>query len=216
MKKYILRGIYPQKNGEIAKIQIDVINQADTQKQVFCVSADMLFSLGIQNGGLLELSEEKYFDIQYHSEVFSAASRALKMLAISDNTAKMLKRKLVLKGIDKDIAACAVEYLVSIGILKENSFAENYFRNCANTKLYGALRIKKEMYEKGFSDEAIKYAQAQNDIDFVEICKKRIQKTRITLPFLSLDDKKKAFSSLTRYGFLYDEILQAFDMLSEK
>ena len=69
------------------------------------------------------------------------------------------------------------------------------------------------MFEKGFSNEAIKYAQEENDIDFVEICKKRIRNMRISLPFTDNDAKKKAFSALQRYGFLYDEILQAFHNL---
>ena len=216
MTKYIIKNVSPQKNGEIAKITVEKITDEDTVAENITVSSDMLFSLGILPKVLCEISGEKYKEIIYYGKIYRAVEKGIKILALSDNTAKTLTKKLQRYGIDKEIAQTATEYLVENGILNENLFAENYFLNAANTKLYGILRIKKEMYEKGFSKEAISKAEEKNLVDFVEICEKRAEKLKIYPPFSSFPEKKKAVQSLMRYGFLYGEITSAFENLIEK
>jgi SOS response regulatory protein OraA/RecX len=51
-----------------------------------------------------------------------------------------------------------------------------------------------------------------DDIDFVLICAKRIEKMGGREIFADRDEKRKAIAALTRYGFSYDDIKDALKM----
>ncbi len=139
-----------------------------------------------------------------------AARSALNILDYADHTEKKLREKLARKGYDEDETDFAVEYAKRAGYLNERRALDNAVYGIANSKLYGRRRIVAELYTKGFKKELIAEADFE-EIDFVENCAKRIRKTKNRY-----SDERKFFAALIRYGFLPEEIRQAFAMIKEE
>ena len=85
----------------------------------------------------------------------------------------------------------------------------------ANRKLYGKNRIRKELFAKGFEEAVIRSALEALDIDFAELCARRIASMGGLPCFEERAAKQKAIAALMRYGFSYDDIREGTRRLSE-
>ena len=88
-----------------------------------------------------------------------------------------------------------------------------FAENLAVRKHYGKNRIKKEMFAKGFSADIISETVSCIDVDFAEICAARIEKMGGISLFETPERKQKTVAALLRYGFSYEDIRDAKEML---
>ena len=128
-----------------------------------------------------------------------AYGAAVKILAVSDNTALSLFRKLTKKGFSRESAAYAVNRLVSEGLLDERRLLEKTVASLYE-KLYGPAYIKDALGRKMFSSESKKLACAIIDgLDFDKTARLYREKAE-----KDGKDEAKIYSELARRGFITD------------
>lgn len=209
--KILLYKVNPISGGEETELYLEISSGENFERNKFTVSAEMFFELGfsVNFAGEKELSREKYEEITALAERHAAVKRGLSILSFGDNTKKGLAGKLRAKGFSRTAAEEAAEYLASAGYINEAESAKLLARDMAEKKLYGAKRIASALFEKGFSREAISAAADEVELDFAEICRKRIEKMGGRELFAVKETKQKALAALLRYGFSYEDIKEA-------
>jgi SOS response regulatory protein OraA/RecX len=210
----LLYKINPISGGEEIELYIEISAGENAERSKFTVNAEMFFELGfsVEFKNILPITREKYEDIRAYSQKNEAVKKGISLLSFSDNTKKGLQKKLVSKGFSRESAEYASDFLEKAGDINELESAKALARDMACKKLYGAKRINASLYQKGFSGEAISHSMEDDDIDFVLICAKRIEKMGGREIFADRDEKRKAIAALTRYGFSYDDIKDALKM----
>ncbi len=195
-------------DGAEAAVCVELVSGEKSQRIKGSITAPMLAELGFGlRGDPFEIDRETCEVLLDCMKLTSAIKKGLSLLAFSRNTARMMKRKLKQKGFSDEIARRAAEYLVAHGYIDEQSDAELAVESMAKRNLYGPNRIKSALYEKGFPAEVIAEALALCEIDFYEICYKRLQKLGGSSS--DAEGKKKLVSRLMYYGFSYDHIREA-------
>ncbi|MBQ3489495.1 MAG: regulatory protein RecX [Clostridia bacterium] len=205
-------------NGEEAEISLEISNGNETQYIKGKVSASMLSSLELP--AILQkpigVDREKCEEILRSMKLYSAIRKGLDLLGYAKNTAKALLEKLKKRGYSADIAEAAVFYLLEKGYIREEDDAALFAENLAKKKAYGKQRIRRELFHKGFPEDVIRLALDSNEIDFSEICLKRIRSMGGIKIFETSEKRKKAIASLLRYGFSYEDIREAREMLCDE
>ncbi len=200
--------------GEAALVKVLIESGENTQEIKGYVSASQLSELSF--GGRLEESfeiDKRTAEALFRSmKLYAAIRKGMDLLSYAKNTEKSLTEKLTRKGYPKDIAAEAASYLASHGMIEEENDAELFAMTLAQRRLYGKNRIKTELYHKGFSKDVIRDTMEALEVDFDEICAKRIEKMGGLALFGDPKTKQKTIAALMRYGFSFDNIKTAIDM----
>ena len=201
--------------GAEAEISMEIRSGEQTQTIKGTVSAAMLGDLGFGSrmGTVFEIDRATCDAVLRCMKMNAAIKKGTALLGFSRNTKKSLKQKLVAKGYPADIAEEAAIYLAERGYISEHSDAELLAQSLATRKLYGKNRIKKELFSKGFEAEAIRDAMETLDVDFAEICAKRLKNMGGIALFEEKESRSKMMASLLRYGFSYDDVREALDLL---
>lgn len=174
--------------------------------------------------GLYDLSEEDFpvdFEdgelIEFLSSKLKAIKYATYLLQFSDKSERVLSKKMREKGYSDEVIEEALEVLRNSGIISDENLCLKKYLAIASSKLYGPARIKSELFAKGFSQEDIKNAHLEADIDFYELCRELCEKLlkgkTDALPDKNQRDKFKA--KLVRYGYSFDvinKVLEGFDI----
>ena len=188
------------------------INSAEhSQRETFLLDGRAVADLGLKVG---ECSREVFEEIEHASRVCTAKNKALFLLGYGASSPKNLARKLVMKGISKDIATDAVKELLADGFLDPREDARREAEKCVS-KLLGRKRITATLFEKGYTERDIKYALASieaDGVDYIELCAERIRRSGTAIPDTP-DEKRKLVSKLERYGFTLTEIKEAFNKI---
>ena len=202
-------------SGEEAEISLEISNGRETQQIKGKVSASMLSSLGLPSvlKAPILIERERCEEILRSMKLYSAIRKGLDLLGYAKNTAKGLKEKLKTRGYSSELAEEAVLYLLEKGYIRENEDAVLFAETLANKKAYGKKRIQKEMFHKGFSAEVIREALENDELDFTEACLKRIRAMGGKEIFETPEVRNKAVASLLRYGFSYEDIREARELL---
>lgn len=202
-------------DGAEAEISLKLRSGEKTQIIKGAVSAAMLGEMGFGSrlGTIFEIDRPTCDLLLRYMKLNSAIKKGTALLGFSRNTKKSLKNKLTQRGYPADIAEEAAEYLAVHGYISEHTDAELLAESLAERKLYGKNRIKKELYAKGFEADAIRDAMDALEADFAEICVKRIKNMGGTPVFEEKETRSKAMASLMRYGFSYDDVREAMDIL---
>ena len=163
------------------------------------VPASLYERLGAPGVGT-PLSDTVLPELVHASEYRLACRHAIRILEYGDNNARTLRDKLIRKGVSREIAAEAVERMVSLGYIREAEQARRLAVGYARRNLWGERKIVSALIAKGYSrpdaDAAVKDAVDAGEIDFGEIKKTLIKRCRSRgLP----DEKIRA--TLWRYGF---------------
>ena len=119
-------------------------------------------------------------------------------------------------GINVEQAVFPEELRPIVTAISEHTDAELLAESLAERKLYGKNRIKKELFAKGFEADAIRDAMESLDVDFAEICAKRVKNMGGIAVFEEKETKSKAMASLMRYGFSYDDVREAVEFLKNE
>ena len=205
-------------NGEEAEISLEVSNGKDSQYIKGKVSASMFSSLRLPSflKEPILIEREQCEEILRSMKLYSAIRKGLDLLGYAKNTPKALAEKLRKKGYSSEIAEEAVSFLVAKGYIRENEDAAQFAENLAMQRGYGKKRIQQELFRKGFSEEVIREALELGEFDFSEVCAKRIRSMGGIEIFETQETRSKAVASLLRYGFSYEDIREASDLLRDE
>lgn len=143
-----------------------------------------------------------------------ALHRAYSILAYGSCSHKKLMRKLVEKGIERDISSQAVAIISDKGYIDENDLAIRVCEVCLK-KYWGKSKIIQKLREEGYDEEAIDSAiEYLTDIDFAEQCAMLIQKRYMKIP-TDRYELQKMCASISRYGYNGSEIKGGIKIFSE-
>lgn len=188
-------------------VTFDISSEGYSQRQTFLLDGRAVADLGLKVG---ECDRELFDETEYASKVCAAKKKALFLLGYGASSPKNLVRKLVMKGISKEVAADAVKVLLRDGLMTPSEDAKREAEKCVS-KLLGRKRIAAALYEKGYSDRDIKYALDALDadgVDYIELCAERIRRNISEIP-QTPEEKRKLVSKFERYGFTLTEIKEA-------
>ena len=214
MEYYIIETA-PSPSGEEVVCKMEAREGRSVQHIKGEIAADFFGELNIPSelGCESKITEEKFRRIEYAMRKTDAVKAGLNLLSFAPNTKRALREKLIVRGVPRDVAADAVDFLVSCGYINEYEMALSLIDDMANRRGYGRLRIKNELFAKGFESDVSTRAIEESDIDYVEICAERIRKLGGTAAFAERDARMKNVASLARHGFTMDEIKEALRKL---
>lgn len=157
--------------------------------ETFSVSVGRLKRISSPLSEGLVIDEQLYSEIEHASAVTGAVQLAVQILAASDKSARMLKRRLMEKGVREEAAEEAVEFMVRKGYLSEYRQASVYASSAVRTKLHGKRRISKELYARGYDSAVIRQVLDElSDEDCAAAMKKYLDKT--LAKSYNVDDKQ--------------------------
>ena len=205
-------------NGEAAEISLEISNGRESQQIKGTVCASMFAELGLPLNlkEPLPIERSRCEEILRCMKLYSAIKKGICLLSYARNTAKALTHKLKMKGYPDDIAEEAVTYLKEHGYIRERDEAVLFAEQLARHKSYGKNRIRKEMFAKGFPEDVIRETLEITEIDFSEICVRRIRSMGGSGIFENAAERNKAMSALMRYGFSSHEIRCAIALLKNE
>lgn len=198
--------------GEEIAVIFSLQSGEHIQKERFLLSTVQVADLHLRVG---ECDKALYDAVEYAAKLHTAKKRAWQILGYGDCSEKMLCRKLLQKGIARDVAEDVVAELCLDGILNPVESARREVERCVG-KLWGRRRIAATLYEKGYSDQTAKEAmKLLFEVDEVELCVRRIEKQAGEIP-ADPTERRKLIAALERYGFLSSQIREAFQRMLEK
>ena len=159
----LVKAIKHSQHGELLYIEV-----IDPKLVLTVYSADVEREIAVGE----ELSEDDLSYLSSRDEYYRATKRALSILSHSDNTARSLVHKLVLKGFSKSAATEAAEYMTALGYINETSQLERIISREANEALLGPKKIFSRLIPKGYSASDIKSVMRRlsesGEVDFVK------------------------------------------------
>lgn len=217
MNVYITE-ITPSPSGEEVTLRAEFHDDRSVMHIKGEIATDMYRELDLpwSISSEIEIDVDIYEKLSYLMKKTDAIKLGIGLLSYAPNTKRALREKLVMRGVVREIAEEAVDALEQYGYINEYEMAESFVYDLAVRRLYGRARIKNELFAKGFTSGASSHAIEALDVDFSEICAKRIEKTMGLRVFDDRQSRVKAVSSLMRYGFTTDEIKQALIMIKER
>ncbi len=193
-------------------LEIKLVEGDNFEKRKVILLARQYAELRVHKGEIDQESAEQLF---FEGEVCAAVKRGMNILGYTSCSQKNMALKLSSKGFSRDIALRAAKYLAELGYINEGDDASREAERCLR-KLWGRKRIAATLYEKGYSEGAVRLALSELEkYDFTEPCAQLIKRKFKALP----DDRegqRKLFASLVRYGYSSSEIKKAFEILAEK
>lgn len=216
MTDIYITGVFPSADGNFLSVEIS----NDTGKEKFRILETLLEGSGLnRHSGESEgirIDEENYIKLKRLDEYTKAVVKGINLLSYSQNTSAGISRKLFNYGFSKETCEFAGRYLKKHGYINEELQASLLSETLATKKLYGKMRIEKELKTKGFPSSVISKVFEDGDYDFDEICKKRILKT---VEIEKLGDgayRQKMFFKLRQYGFSTENITKALEEIYEE
>ncbi len=152
-----------------------------------------------------ELDFEALETVRAESRRALARERALTMISRRQMSAKELREKLRLKGVDPETAAWCADWLAERGLLDEEAYAAAVVRHYA-AKGFGAGKVRAELSRRGIPRELADAAldampEGDDKLD-------RLIAARLKDPG-ARDEVRKLSASLYRRGFSGEEIRSA-------
>lgn len=143
-------------------------------------------------------------------EIRRAREKALILLSYSDYTKKRMREKLTASGFSDLVISEVLDYLTDRRYIDEPKFLRSFSEYCVNKKLYGKRKLLGAINEKGFDRECVEenLDDILADFDFVEICKRHIEKAK-RVDVKDRAAREKLIASLSRKGFSLAEIKTA-------
>lgn len=193
------------------------LNENDHEADIICAGSKFLITqsdfemLDLCEGE--DIDEEKYEQLCEADNRLSCIKKAFTHLSYGDMSSKKLYNKLR-KRFDKEIAADVVELLKEHNYLDDSSLAERYAENFYEFKLWGPLRIKNNLYSRGFSREDIDQACLFLDgTDHRENILKLINKKFGNNAEIIIEQKQKVCAYLYRMGYVYSDITDVINSM---
>lgn len=198
MSFYVLTAVKPQNEG--IKLTFSCADKKDAPSEVLLLTENSYRKKGAPIKGTI-LSEEDMESYRLSHRRYHAVRRALSILSASDNSERMLYRKLRSRGILHEDACFAVAYAKKNCLIREREQLERLILRLANEKLYGRARIVRALNEKGYRiteiNEILASCTESGTVDFSENLRALYEKK---MPKDDSQRKKLAYS----YGYHTD------------
>lgn len=135
--------------------------------------------------------------------------KAIRRIAMGDVTKKALITKLLRErsfGVvpEREWVEELIGKLERAGYIDDKGFAKRYLEKCV-AKLWGEMKVKGAMYEKGFDGETVEKALEEVSPDFVALAKEYIEKNLKGL------EREIVWRKLSSRGFISETISAAID-----
>lgn len=181
--------LHMTKRGRVA-IYIDGTFWKSMHPDVFAASG---LSVGMQ------IDETALETLAEQSNLKEAKEKALFLLSYKEYTARQLADRLA-KDAGQQAAEQAVERMEELGLINDEDYAERYARELSERKLFGELRIRQEMRQRGLSEEQISFSLSLLQDDPDEKMQAILEKK---YPAAMQDEKvrRRAYSALLRMGY---------------
>ncbi len=183
------------------------------EKRKLLIFTNQYFELGFKKGDIL--NECEFDALEKCSRECMAIRKGINLLSYSSSSKKRLVQRLRSKGIDREDATNAASHLEKIGVINEDVDVEFQVEGCLK-KLWGKKRIYNELIAKGYEREHI--ANALENItkqQMMENCAMLLRKKHKCIPNDSAV-RQKIVASLVRYGYTFDEIKYAFEIVTNE
>ncbi len=204
MKTYFVKDIFESRRGIGVELMSDDISE---ENSVFYISPATLKKLCLSKG--MDIDEIIYSELEIAHNLRIAIYKAADMLAAGDYSVARLQKKLCDKGIDKETALAAAQYMEEKGYIREAEQAANLARYLAETKLRGKKRIYAELSQKGYGKFAVKHAiESISDEEFYDFLTEHI-KRKYKAPATDRKETEKRIAALVRQGFSAGDALRA-------
>lgn len=200
--------------GDDVSICFEFCSGDQIQRERLVISAAQFASLSVMCG---PCDRETYELISHAARVHAALRAGLSALSYGACSSGRLLRKLMAKGIDRDIAKEAVALLEADGYLSDRSNAEREAEKCV-AKRWGKRRILSSLYEKGYSDAAVRAAMLhleEMEVDFERLCAEQMCVSCRAVPSTP-SEREKLFAAMARYGYSSSEIRAAYRLYLEE
>ena len=185
-------------------------DEGNRERRKMLLFTNQYLELGLRKGMILD--EDTFDSIERCSKECLAIRKGSDLLSYSSSSRKRLVSRLRNKGIDRESAENAAKYLQDVGAINEELDAERQVEICLH-KLWGKKRIYRELLAKGYEREYI--VNALEDISkeqLIENCVLLLKKKHKSIPEDS-SVRKKIVGSLVRYGYSFDEIKCALEIV---
>lgn len=160
------------------------------------------------------LSEEQYGNLLHAENWLSCIQKALSYLDYGDSSKRRMTEKLR-KHFDIQICLEVVDYLEEKGYINDLALAERYAENYYSVRGYGPMRIKQELFGKGFSVPVIEEVMASySALDYTETIRDLLLKKYGQDQLADAAVRRKASNWLARQGFTWSMVSEAFQSLS--
>ncbi len=182
--------------------------EIDSEKKLY-LHIDIITDFGLSQGMEIERTELK--KIVYSSNFRRAYEYALYRLDYRDYSAQEIYEKLLETYKNEVLCLEVVKKLARAGIINDERYAEKLARKLVESKKYGYRRAKREMMQKGLTEETVSNALKPYDEVFEENIMYLVSGKYSRYLTDSTDKKsvEKAKNALVRYGYSYDEINRA-------
>jgi regulatory protein len=137
--------------------------------------------------------------------------QALDLLARREHSRLELERKLIARDYATDVIARTLDALQQSGLLDTARFAESFVRSRIN-KGQGPMRIRRELSERGVSDEQARDALGAVEIDWTTIAQSVRTKKFGAEPPREFKDRARQSRFLQYRGFTADQIRAVLDL----
>ncbi|TCJ04021.1 recombination regulator RecX [Cytobacillus praedii] len=187
------------------------------EKYAFSVEEDVLIKHQLKKG--LELDEFSLSEIAYQDDIRKSYNLAIQYLARRMRSEAEVRKALKDKEVDESIIQEVIHRLYEYSFLNDEEFAIAYVRTAMNTTDKGTDLIRRELKEKGISENiaerALKEYPFEQELETaIKLCEKFVQKnTRDSSRIM----KQKLEQLLFRKGFPLSIIQTALsEMETEK
>lgn len=163
--------------------------------------------IGVADGD--EVNDDVLDLLAKAAEKLACIKKALVYLSYKAQPVKVLSRKLLRAGFSVEAVEATIDLLLQRGYINESEMCIEFARVLQRAKGYGALRIKKELYAKGFEKAYITLALESLDTVSVEFLEKLLLDKFPGFDPSSLKQRNAAARYLSSLGYEFDDIHNA-------
>ena len=161
-----------------------------------------------------ELSKEEADAARDLARRFSAQKKALGSLAVTSYSKAGLKRKLIQKGVEPQIADESVEYFSAKGYIDDNEYAKNKAAVMHSRKNFGRRRIRFELMKLGVGGDTVDQVieSLPPDIEALRRILSDFDKDKL----IDRAEMNRFWQRSMRQGFYSDDIREALSEVSDE
>lgn len=162
-----------------------------------------------------DISEEQASLLLEAGKLCAAIRRGMAALQYGDRSIRRLVASLTAKGIARETAEAAVDYLYRKGYIHEEETARRR-AGCDLRKGWGPRRIREDLKAQGLDADAVDTAMEElSEVDFHQACADVIRKKYGQLP-AEREARQKMTAALMRLGYDLEHIRSAMELLSRE
>lgn len=128
---------------------------------------------------------------------------AMNLLARREHSLHELRQKLRSRFPDESVLVLELARLQEENLQSDQRYAESYLRQ-RSARGYGPQRVRREMRDRGLSDEQIAVAFAATEVDWCELAARVMRKKFGAAPAIELKEKARRLRFIQYRGFHAD------------